>query len=295
MDKIDENAIVHRADNKAEQFFSNPKYKPFIESLEKDSALSKVRSITSYDVYALGHQLHQFENYVQMCEEDGTVNQLGKIPNVALDVITVAYGSSPLSVAASVQPVEEEQGTIYYKDVVAQTTRGGVTTGDVMSTPNQMDQNIYDGYSGDIATQTLDTTVALTLTYGGVVTNAPLRKERVIVTVPSLGLTATDNGNGFLIGYNLQGTIDYATGAITVEFATNPGVGAAIVVQSAQDFEGAPDIPKIVFQLKSKSIMSRIWALKSTVGLEQSYAFETSFWFNCRGRSCGRYRFSYQL
>ena len=182
-----------------------------------------------------------------------------------------------MSVTASVQPVEEEQGTIYYKDVVAQTTRGGVTAGDVMTTPNEMDPNIYDGYSGDVATQILDTTAAGTLTYSGTVANAPIRKERVKVTIAGLGLTAVDNGEGQLIGYDLQGTIDYTTGAITVEFRNDPGAGQDIVVETAQDFEAAPDIPKIIYQMKSKSIMSRVWALKSTVGLEQSYALKRRF------------------
>lgn len=90
MDQIDEGVLNRQADNKAQQFFDNPKYRPFIESLEKDSPLSKVRDINSYDVYALGHQLKAWDEYKVMCEEDGTVNQLGKIPNIAHDIITVA-------------------------------------------------------------------------------------------------------------------------------------------------------------------------------------------------------------
>ncbi len=84
-------------------------YRPYIEMLESNSLISKVRSITPYDVYSLGRQLESFEQYKMLTEEDGTVAQLGRIPDVAFDVITVTYGTSPISAMASVQPIEEER------------------------------------------------------------------------------------------------------------------------------------------------------------------------------------------
>jgi hypothetical protein len=89
---IQESAVTHRLNEQAEQAADRyfRKYREHMQLMESHSLLSKTRSITPYDFYALGKQLENFEAYKAMCEEDGTLSQLGKIPNVAFDVITVA-------------------------------------------------------------------------------------------------------------------------------------------------------------------------------------------------------------
>jgi hypothetical protein len=85
---IQEAAVTHRlneqAEAAAERYFR--RYREHMELLESHSLLSKTRSVTPYDFYALGKQLEAFEIYRQLCEDDGTLSQLGKIPNVAFDV-----------------------------------------------------------------------------------------------------------------------------------------------------------------------------------------------------------------
>ena len=65
----------------AEIFHKN--YRNQMDLLEK-SMLAKVRPITSYDVWALGKQLENFDYHAKFCEEQGNVNLLGKIPDIAL-------------------------------------------------------------------------------------------------------------------------------------------------------------------------------------------------------------------
>jgi len=85
---IEESAVTQRfnvpAEEAAARYFK--RYREHMELMESHSLLSKVRSITPYDYYALGRQLESFEAYRAMCEDDGTLAQLGKIPNVAFDV-----------------------------------------------------------------------------------------------------------------------------------------------------------------------------------------------------------------
>lgn len=64
------------------------------------------------DYYCLGQQLESFDIYKSISEEEGSLAQLGRIPHVAYDVLTVAYGQSPVSVIASVQPIDEETGSV---------------------------------------------------------------------------------------------------------------------------------------------------------------------------------------
>lgn len=275
-DEMREGQLKNKAEQKAEVFFK--KYRKQMQAMEH-SPLSRARTLTAYDYYALGSQLDAWENYVAICEDDGTVNALGKLPNIALDVITVTYGSSPLSVMAATQPIEEEVGTVYYKQLVAASSRGSHNAGDIIINPTEGQMVPLSGFSSDTVTETAGTTADGTLSYAGNLTNVPLRKEKVVVMVNVNGttLTAKDNGQGYLIGYNLQGTINYATGAFVVEFKNNPGGAYPIVFQTATNFEGSTDIPKIAFRLTSKQVTARVWALKDTIGLEQSYALRKRF------------------
>lgn len=69
---ITEGAVTHRLNEQAEmaadRYFK--KYREHMNLLESSSLLSKTRSITPYDFYALGKQLEQFEIYKQLCEDD---------------------------------------------------------------------------------------------------------------------------------------------------------------------------------------------------------------------------------
>lgn len=254
------------------------KYRPFVEALESKSLLSRVRPISASDVYALGKQLENFEVYRDLCEEDGTLAQLGKLPDVAMDVLTVAYGTSPLSAIASIQPIDEEQGTIYYKNIVAATTKGGVTAGDVLSGPMGGDQYAADGYaSSAVISEAHGLTVDSTTDYSFVLVNTPLRVGTVRIELAELGLTAQDNGAGQLIGFDIQGTIDYNTGAVTISLKTNPSDGHAITASYSSDYESADDIPKILMKFTSKTVNARLWALKDTIGMQQSYALRRRF------------------
>jgi hypothetical protein len=252
-----------------------------MQVLESHSPLSKLRSITPYDHYAVGKQLEQFEVYKELCEDNGTAAQLGKLPDLAFDIITVNYGTSPISALASVQPLDEEQGTIYYKNVFAVSKRGSVdpTAGPEMIVgATQMENRELMGYAGDTLTQAVaGGTVDADLTYTTTVGYGPIKPGTVIVTVPALNLTAVDNMQGKLVGYNLQGLINYVTGVVDIQFIQNPGAGHAINVTYATDFEMTDTLPQIQFKLDTKSVRAKVYALKDTVGLEQSYALRRRF------------------
>lgn len=265
-----------KASREAELYFS--KYKEQMETLEH-SPLAKTKSITEYDHWALGKQLSAFENYKQMCEEDGSISQLGKIPHIALDVITIAYGASPMAALASIQPMDEEQGSVYYKKVVTQTTRGSHALGDDAFDPTRGGVTPLEGYAGDTINEQVGDTVSGTTNYTGNITNVPLRPQYVTVTVALSGgdIVLTDNGQGQLVGFKAYGTVDYNTGAYDITLAEDPAEAAPIRAETATNFEEAPDIPKIIFKMTDKPIRAKVWALKDTIGLEQSYAMKRRF------------------
>lgn len=275
MGNLDDRIMKDQHDRDADRYFK--RYKDHVQLLESHSLLSKVRPITSYDVYALGKQLESFEIYKELCEEDGTLSQLGRIPDVAFEVITANFGSSPMSVMASTQPLQEERGIVYFKNVIAQTTRGNVTAGQSFLNSDSQEDVTPIGYAADRYQVEVDETVSGTQTYNITLPNTPLRKYVNSVTIPELNLTCTDNGNGQLIGYDIQGTIDYETGAVVLTLANDPAGAYAVWATPVQDMEGATDIPKIQSRFSSKSVTAKVFALKETVGLEQSYAMRRRF------------------
>ena len=194
--------------------------------------------------------------------------------------MNVNDGTSPIAACCSVQPIDEENGTVYFKNIVAQTTRGNVTANDVLSSPDSAADTVPRGYaSGYVVNESLDTTSYGSLSYSATLAALPVRPYTVTIdcTVGATALQATDDGSGYLRGYDIQGTIDYTTGAVVIEFSDDPGDGSVIYCSYHQDLEAADDIAKIVSRLTTKGVFAHVYALKDTIGLESSYALRRRF------------------
>lgn len=205
MAKVKTLAEINEAscDLQAEAYFG--KYKDHVETYEKCSSKSRVNeSISPYEIVALGQQLDQFMNYQKFCESQGTLGSLGAIPQVALDVITASVGMSVLPLLASIQPMSEEHGIVYYKQISVKQTSGGYTDGDVIADPRTRDVP-GDGTLGSNRKQvTLATTVAATLVYSGTLASIPVRPYTMELNVTSVG-SGKDNGVGQILGFGFSG------------------------------------------------------------------------------------------
>jgi hypothetical protein len=269
--------LENKLKKEAEAYFD--KYRPQMEALEH-SLLAKVRggrpSISDY--YALGKQLEQYDMYQSVCEEEGSVNLLGKIPVIAYDVITAIAGVSVIPIIASVQPIDEERGTVYFKDVRAATTKGSVTAGEVITDPRS---NIVTpaGFSNNSVVNEVDaTTAASTLTYNFTLAQYPARTQTVTINLQNNpAIYAIDDGNGNLVGVGLSGTINYLTGAVSVTFAVQPATGLNIYSSYQISYEDAPDLPQIDTFFNSVAVTANVYALKGTIGLLQSYGMRRRF------------------
>lgn len=263
-----------------DQYFD--KYRDYMEFYESKSTLAKTRTVTNEDLWALGQQLENFEEYKAFSEANGSMGDLGVLPNIALDVITASAAQSPISLFASVQPLQEQQGTIYFKNVVARTTRGNVTAGDTLVDVNgrKLRPKAFSGEEiyGEVLASTVDGTTSYTAT----VDYAPVRKRTVeVILTTNIDVKLIDDGKGNLIGTGGHGTINYESGDVVVTLLENPGDGAdALKISYASNFEVMDEIPTISSDYDSISVKARTFALRSDIGLFKSFSLGKRFGIN---------------
>lgn len=257
------------------------RYGERFEMIESSSPLSKVRSIDPYFMIQVGQLMSKFEKYAKACEAQGSLSDLATLPNVALDVIALTMAQSPITLVAAMQNIPDELGTVYYQEVLAGTTRGNMTAGDVIKSPFSAASKIPQGYAGAGLTEVVGTTQSGVKVYNKTLQAYPIRKNKVQVTLNIGGeiLIAKDDGDGKLLGYDIQGTIDYDTGAITVTLASDPAseVGLSITADYSTDFEKSDDIPELNFKLSPKAIAADTFALKTSFGILQNMVMTDRF------------------
>lgn len=267
---------------KVEQYFD--KYKDYMEFYESKSTIAKTRGVTNEDLYALGSQLEQYEHFQEFSESNGGYGDLGVLPNIALDVITASTAQSPIPLIASIQPLQEQQGTIYFKNVVAETTRGGVTDNETLVDPIHGRVKRPSEFSSEqIKGEVLATTADGDTSFAGNVVYAPVRKREVeiFVTVGGVQSKLIDDGQGNLVGVAGAGTINYETGSVTVTAISGTTFDAGdVTINYATNFEALTEIPTIRSEFDSMPVRARTYALRSDVGLFKSYSLGKRFGIN---------------
>ncbi len=310
LEKLYEGQMV-RKEKEASKYVK--KYGSLLESLEH-SPLKAIRPITWMDHYALGRQLDQFCDFVEMCEDDGTVSQLGKLPLMALDLLSFTYGVSPINAIASVQPIDDVQGMVMFRDVIAQNNRGNVQEGQSILSTLGLPQAFPKGYASDtVFNETLvsEPTGAVAswtnIKLGGTDDNtAPIYNQRFAVrgtfTVtrsPNVTLTfnmsaesgapgadpdttgnfsqVIDPGSGNKVF--VAGHVDYTTGTVTsLEISETPTSDPiTFFVDYVTLPEAMADIQKVVLRLQQKPIWARLFTLKGTLGTAEAYQLKKRY------------------
>lgn len=277
---MDEKYLENSYKRTADGYFK--KYRSYMEAIEK-SPLSKARSITQFDHYALGQMLEQWENIVAMCEADGSIADLGLLPRIAQDVISVSFGTSPLAIIASVQPIEEETGLVYYKRLIAKDTFGNIDADQNLVNPETGLAEIPSGYaSAKISDELLTAADGSTVTYEALsLNNTPVRPQSVVVkyTISGTDYEAPDDGSGVVSGAYMNGTVNYTTGVVNLYFQTgySPSISDDIYADYQVNLETSSDIREITSELTTKTVKAHPYALKGTVGLLKKFQLMKKF------------------
>lgn len=267
-------SILGNISESAEFYYK--KYRPQMEALINSNSLRDVKeSLNEFDIVGVGKQLDQFQFYTQTIGESYSgQGSLGKLPEIALDVITASYGNSVLPLLASTQPLDEQKGLVYFRSLYAAQASGGYTTNKVISDPFSV-SNVGDGTLGQQRVKgQVGKGNAELKTFTSTNLASPIRPFTVEVHVEGVG-TAKDDGNGNLLTYGkFDGTVDYATGVINVNTDEALESNKKITTIYDVDVDLATSIDRVQSSLITKEVSAEIWTLAADVGFFASVAMQ---------------------
>lgn len=159
---------------------------------------------------------------------------LGSLVPKVIDLVRIFYPNLVAQELVDIQPMDRQNGEVFIVKPVYSQTRAGVTQG------SQVFQNVTDGtYSSTTVSQVIGTGNGATTTFSATLAPSPVIASSVTVTAATI--TGADNGSGSIAGTGLStSTINYATGAVSVQFSVAPANGTSVVVTWKYDYENNP-------------------------------------------------------
>lgn len=169
----------------------------------------------------------------------------------------------------SVQPMLGPASIVFYLSFVYGTSKGQSTAGtDIWENPDQK----YS--SEEIDQETLGTGDGATDVFTGTASFVPIRRNTFSVTDGTV--VGEDDGNGNVTGTGFDAsTVNYTTGAVSIDFTTAPTTGAAITMTYEYDMEANSNIPEVDLLLTSSPVVARPRKLRSRWSMEAAANLRT--------------------
>lgn len=265
------------------------KYKAYVDIFESHCVKSKAGvRVSSADVVAFGKQLDMWNAYHNFCESNGTLAQLGPMPKIALDVIAAVQTKNILPLVASNQPIDELQGVVYGKKLVAvkgtdgaTAGMGGIAQGSTLNSTLNGDR-VHNGAFGAArriygSSNPLATTAGVAVEYDinlGVHLLPEKTRLQLVDTTANKKYIWQDDGEGQLLGNaGNAGTINYDTGEISLTFSAAPTAGMLVTGSCEVNVEAEPDMVTIGTGYDPIGIEAEFFGLKTEMGLLNNFAF----------------------
>lgn len=200
---------------------------------------------------------------------------IGPFKKYAFDIVTAVMPNLIAEDIVSVQPLQQKIGQIFYLKYLYGSNKGNIKQGDTMFEPYQVGPQGYDAsmYSSEYVENEV-IGVAGETTYDGNLAYVPLRPGTIEVDFGNA--TATDDGQGNLAGIGIvSGTIDYETGAFTIEVSTASANQPEATYQ--YNLEAAPStIPEVNLKVEERIVTARARKLKALYAFDSAYDLKVS-------------------
>lgn len=257
------------------------RWKRYSDAIREGYREKNGKSIQDNVVSTTAILLQNTYDYCNRMDETTRVVNLGNFVDYGFEVISAVVPNLIAHELVSVQPLNAKYGAIFYLQYLYGNTKGNITKGSVMNSPftgingtTDFTGETVDGESvgvGDGATTTFSTTLAYT----------PVRPRVTQVTAGDVVLTvvSTENGVDTLASLDgaSSGSVELATGAITVELATAPAAGVAVTAVYDYNMDLTEtgfsqvdlDLQSVSIEAKPRKIRAR-WLLDAAFELQKT-------------------------
>ncbi len=191
---------------------------------------------------------------------------LGTLPKRVMDIVRIFYPNQIAAELVDIQPIDGKVGSIFTMTPRFVDSVAGVSAGDEIF----RERPTYSNYASEEATEVVGTGDGTTTAFSDTASTLPVRPssvkvERYTSTGAFLG-RAVDDGNGNLVGAGddalTSGTIDYATGALSIDYATAPATGVELRLVYCYDTEtNTAAIRAVEFDLQEQPVTAKIHPL----------------------------------
>jgi hypothetical protein len=205
------------------------------------------------------------ENMKAMHGEAVVSTSLGALTPRVMDVIRIFYPNQIATELVDIQPLDGVVGSVFilkprFSNSLPANTPGRVLAGDEIFA----NRSYY--YASEVSGQIIGTGNGTLTTFAGSIGRTPLRKGSIQVTtvVGGNASVATDDSAGGITGPDITtGTVDYATGAVSVTFSAAVTNLAVVLVNYLWDSEANGEaINEIEFDMSVFPIQAKIHPLK---------------------------------
>ena len=232
------------------------KWNPLLEGIKKPETRSMMAVLFE----------NQSQHLKSMTEETRTAN-VGNFMKFVFPVLRRVWPNLIANEIVSIQPMTAPIGGIFYYDLKYGTTKGSVTAGQKLV----KDFNPY--YSSEkIDVEVIGSGAATSFTSS--LDFTPVRPSTVTVTAikgsDDSVMTGTDNGQGVIVGSGVSGSVDYDTGAISVQFAAATKAGETVKASYSYNTELNSNIPQVNIDIQIQEIKATTRKLKAKWSTEAS-------------------------
>lgn len=264
---------------------------PSIKRALESSLMAKVGGVEAHHYASLGRLLAKTKNYLSQKYEDGTIADLGLIPQYAQDLVTIDYAQNVQNIIGNTQVLLGQADIIYYERLTATSTRGNVVAPKTLEDTLKAPEVYADGYANAGLTVVLgNTTAATNVKFTAGLSSVPVQPRTTIVTITAQSGGAQSvardvDGNGTLAGDKFYGTVDYETGDVEIFAKDAFTSGDQVTAFYATDIEAEGNIAKVNTDLDYKLVTAQPHALQAEVGLFKQYEANKRLGINAMDRT----------
>jgi len=197
-------------------------------------------------------------NYLLNLNEETRSTNVGSFLKFVFPVLRRVWPNLIANEIVSIQPMTAPVGGIFFYDLKYGTTKGTVTAGDTLIrdfnrfySSEKIDEEIVGVGVGTSFASTLDFT--------------PVRISTLTVSGFTDGtgalVSGADNGSGLIAGTGVSGTIDYDTGAISIDFTA--AVSGNVTAMYEYNSECNTNVPQINIDIQLLEIRATTRKLKA--------------------------------